>query len=154
MITSDEKKQKVLASLRSHANPQVRFNHRSRLPIILSSKDKTFEKIWTDTINGYLDKNPSEEDIIVLLEKMYSQMQLWQRKIFVVDKFHYDDRWFPYKFSVDEPQYTFGILKVHDIPYNTFEGKRNKRSFVCSMYDLIFNEYCEPFMVFVNEIGL
>ena len=168
MITSDEKKQKVLASLRSHANPQVRFNHRSRLPIILSSKDKTFEKIWTDnviierdfgierpkiltdTINGYLDKNPSEEDIIVLLEKMYSQMQLWQRKIFVVDKFHYDDRWFPYKFSVDEPQYTFGILKVHDIPYNTFEGKRNKRSFVCSMYDLIFNEYCEPFMVFVN----
>ena len=167
MTTSEERKQKVLASLRHHANPLVRFNHRSRLPIILSSKDKSIEQIWTDNVIierdfgierpkiltndlGKIDKNPSEDDIIVLLEKMWSQMQLWQRKIFVVDKFHYDDRWFPYKFSVDEPQYTFGILKVHDMPYNSFEGKRNNKSFVCSIYDLIYNEYCEPFMVFVD----
>ena len=36
------------------------------------------------------------------------------------------------------------------MPFNSFEGRRNKKSFVCSLQDLIYHEYCEPFMVFVG----
>lgn len=71
-------------------------------------------------------------------------------KITAVQKFHYNDKWYSYKYSIEEPQYTIGILKVTNMPYNSFQNKRNKKSFVCTMHDLLYQRYCEPFMIFIN----
>lgn len=65
--------------------------------------------------------------------------------------FHYNDTWYTYKYSVDEPQYNFGIVRVDNLPLNSFEGRREMRSFVATMHDLIYQRYCEPFMFFVNR---
>ena len=71
-------------------------------------------------------------------------------KITAVQKFHYNDKWYSYKYSIDEPQYAIGILKVTNMPYNSFQNKRNKKSFVCTMHDLLYQRYCEPFMIFID----
>jgi hypothetical protein len=65
--------------------------------------------------------------------------------------FHYDDTWYEYKYSADEPQYTYGIIRVENMPFNPFEGKRNMKSFICSLNNLFYQRYCEPFMLFINK---
>ena len=169
-MTQLEKQQALVSNLRSHTESTVRFNHRSRIPIILTSDESIIDSTWSDNVviekEGIierpkilteiiedvkkLNRDLSEDEVIVYLEKYYNEYYIQERDIYVVDTFHYDDRWFSYKYSVDEPQFTFGILKVKNMPYNSFEGKRNKKSFVCSLSDLIYHEYCEPFMVFVG----
>lgn len=169
MIT-EQQKNDLLALLRSHTLTTFRTNQRQKLPIVISSKGTFFKRFWWERIvtvddDGNIDRNriltefieeisksPHSDDIIAYLE--HAIMEEWYDKrygIIPVDYFHYDDRWFMYKYSVDEPEYTFGILKVDNMPYNSFEGKRNNRSFVCSMHDLLYNEYCEPFMLFINR---
>ena len=171
-MTQSERQQSLISLLRSHTVSAVRPNHRSRLPIILTTDDKVIEDNWSDNVvverrtdkvierpkilTEYIEnvktikKDFTNEDIILFIEKYYNEVYIQKRKVYVVDKFHYDDRWFPYKYSVDEPQFTFGILQVENMPFNSFEGRRNKKSFVCSLQDLIYHEYCEPFMVFVG----
>lgn len=171
-MTQLERQQALISLLRSHTVSAVRNNHKSRLPIILTTDDKIKEdnisdnvvverhidkvierpKILTEYIENVraIKKDFTDEDIILFLEKYYNEVYIEKRNIYVVNKFHYDDRWFSYKYSVDEPQFTFGILQVENMPFNSFEGKRNKKSFVCSLQDLIYHEYCEPFMVFVG----
>lgn len=169
-MTQLEKQQALVSNLRSHTESTVRFNHRSRIPIILTSDESNIYNLWSDNVviekNNIIERpkiltqiiedvqkinrDLSENEIIVFLEKYYDEYYTKERDIYVVDMFHYDDRWFSYKYSVDEPQFTFGILKVKNIPYNSFEGRRNKKSFVCSLSDLIYHEYCEPFLVFVG----
>lgn len=169
MIT-EQQKNDLLVLLRSHTLTTFRTNQRQKLPIVISSKGTFFKRFWWKRIvtvddDGNIDRNkiltefieeisksPHSDDIVAYLE--HAIIEEWYDKrygIIPVDYFHYDDRWFMYKYSVDEPEYTFGILKVDNMPYNSFDGKRNNKSFVCSMHDLLYNEYCEPFMLFINR---
>ena len=66
-------------------------------------------------------------------------------------KFHFNDKWYSYKYSIDDPQFTFGIIQAYNIPYRSFDLKRDKNTFICSMNDLIYQHYCEPFIIFVNN---
>ena len=169
-MTQLERQKAFVSMMRSHAESAVRSNHRSRLPIVMTTDSKFISDEWDDNVvvdndgeierpkilteylsglNG-LSKTITDNEIVVLLEKYYDESHIEHPKVHVVDKFHYDDRWFSYKFSVDEPQYTFGILQVDDMPYNSIDGKRNKKSFVSSLHNLIQHEYCEPILVFIG----
>lgn len=114
--------------------------------ITTEQKKKLVSALRTNTLFSFIEtslpklplviknNNPDDNDYSIKNEKC----------------FHYNNKWYSYKYSVDEPQYTFGILKVFNMPYRSFEGKLNKSSFICSLNSLIYQGYCEPFVLFIN----
>lgn len=122
MSLLEQEKEKLLIALKSHTISSTYKNEIPRIPITISNRNLLNE------IGIYNEESNIE----------------------VVKQFHYDDRWFNYKYSIDESQYTFGIIKINNMPYNTFKNKKNKKSFVCTMHNLIYQRYCEPFMIFIN----
>ena len=77
---------------------------------------------------------------------------LWRKcRIVNVKKFHYDDTWYSYRYSVDYPEETFGILEVFNLPFRPLTKLINKKSFICRMDQLMFNGIMQPFMLFVNR---
>lgn len=120
-MITTEQTQELISALIPHTITSVRNTELYNIPIVVNAKE--------EDMPGALTK------CIITNEKY----------------FHLNDKWYSYKFSADEPQFTFGILKVTNMPYTDFEGKRNNRSFLCTMHDLLYQGYCEPFMLFVNR---
>ena len=149
-MTSEERKQKVLASLRHHANPLVRFNHRSRLPIILSSKDKSIEQIWTDNVIierdfGELENHPGEE---------YNEYQFWNytlnRSDFGIEPIHdvfkRCEEFLDYIIS-KHPDGTI-LIVTHSSPYRALRHLIKKRPLKGPMLDgIISNCQYEEFEI-------
>ena len=96
------------------------------------------------TVSSVMENQKSKVPIVI--ENTSDKTYFIPRK-----KFHFNDKWYSYKYSIDEPQFTFGIIQAYNIPYRSFDLKRDKNSFICSMNDLIYQNYCEPFIVFVNN---
>lgn len=124
MITQ-EQKYELVSALKSHTLSSVRESVLPKLPIIIHGKEEY-------NIND--EEEIKIEECVITNEKM----------------FHYNDKWYSYKYSVDNPEYNFSILKVNNMPYNSFYNKRNKKSFVSTLQGLIYQGYCEPFVLFVN----
>ena len=112
-------------------------------------KEKLLIALKSHTISSVFDNEIPKIPIVISNKEDVCYKDI-NSNITVVKQFHYDDRWFNYKYSIDEPQYTFGIIKVDNMPYNSFQNKKNKKSFVCTMHDLLYQRYCEPFMIFIN----
>ena len=70
--------------------------------------------------------------------------------IYPVEYFHYGDRYYSNIYSIDHPEQTIGIIKVDSMPYSTLIKKFEKKSFVCNMHDIIYQRYCEPFIIFID----
>ena len=165
MIT-EAQKEKLLSTLRACTLSDT-INQRSKLPIVISGKD-TFivsarkDNVLTDdnnTINNeeifivdseLLNSDPDNLDDVILLNDTNIQYKVLKCRLVNSQKFHYDDKWYYYKYSVDEPEFNFGIIKVSYMPYNSFENKLEKRSFISTAYSLIRQGYCRPFMIFIN----
>lgn len=75
----------------------------------------------------------------------------WQNKIFAVDRYHYKDRWYSYRYSDDNPELTIGIIKTFNLPYWTFKDKNNKRSFYASLEKLVALRYITPIWLFIDN---
>lgn len=122
MITQ-EQKYELVSALKSHTLSSVRESVLPKLPIIIHGKEEY-----------NIDEENKIEKCVITNEKM----------------FHYNDKWYSYKYSVDNPEYNFSILKIDNIPYNSFYNKRNKKSFISTLQGLIYQGYCEPFVLFIN----
>ena len=165
MIT-EEQKLEIVKALTSHTLNSVYNNTLKKMPIIIDNKETV--PVDVDSSNPYYEYQNSDttseeyertaETVDTSTGKTSYSTETYQQKfgikhckLTVQKKFHFDDRWFSYKYSADEPEFTFGIIQVDNMPYRSFEGRRNKRSFICTMNDIIFNGYCEPFMIFVDR---
>ena len=76
---------------------------------------------------------------------------LYTGKIFKTKQYHYLDRWFTYAASVDEPEKTFGIIQVENLPYRNIGYKESKYSFCYPLTKMIYNKYIMPIMLFINN---
>ena len=105
--------------------------------------------IDSDTNREYLDgvhaivhdvmETDQEEDNVVFLRTMLLWW-LWRNsRIVNVKKFHYDDTWYSYRYSVDHPEETFGVLEISNLPFRPLTKLINKKSFICRMDQLMFN---------------
>ena len=137
MITI-EQKQKLVSALRTHTVTSVKNNQRNKLPYIISSTD-IFPEVTSTDATSVDDGN----SIVKYIEK--------KCRIYNVNKFHYNEKWYSYRFSVENPEETFGILKVENLPFRPFNYKENKKSFICRMDRLIYDDLIEPFALFVNR---
>lgn len=70
--------------------------------------------------------------------------------IYPVEHFHYGDRTYSSISSIDNPESSVGVLKIDNLPISTLIRKNEKKSFVCNMHDILYQRYCEPFMIFIN----
>lgn len=114
-----------------------------------------------DTGREYIDglypivHDLSETDEIankIVLLRTALRWWLWRKcRIVNVKKFHYDDTWYSYRYSVDFPEETFGILEISNLPFRPLTKLMNKKSFICRMDQLMFNGIMQPFMLFVNR---
>ena len=124
MITREEVYD-LVKDLKSHTLSALRENQKCLLPYI-----------YTD------------EDMVVDADgKWHSE----KTKIHAVDSYHYKDRWYMYKYSDDNPSETFGILKVANLPYRTFDNKAEKQSFIGGLEKLMEQDYIVPFMLFLDD---
>ena len=168
MITT-EQKQKLIAALKNHTLDSNINTLLPKLPIlftrdydtpisakeyanvIFEDEDGVMDYSGISTLNEDFILSLTQPDEVEYLKKIVYEYEKMYR-IYYQKKFHYNNKWYSYKFSADEPQFTFGILKVDfSLPYRSFEGKRNKKSFISSLNSLIYQGYCEPFMVFINN---
>lgn len=96
-------------------------------------------------------KNKYIPNSIALIKTAIESRITKKTQLISTDRFHYDDQWYSYRFSSDYPEETFGILRVDDMPYRSFERLENKKSFVCRMDQMVFNNLIHPFMLFINR---
>ena len=165
-MISEAQKDKLLSALRACTLSNI-GNQMSKLPIVISGKD-TFlisarkDNVMTDN-NGIINDedifiidsekiniDPDNLDDVILLNDTNIQYKVLKCRLVNSYKFHYNDKWYAYKYSADEPQYNFGIIKVSYMPYRSFENKLEKKSFIINAYSLIRQGYCKPFMIFIN----
>lgn len=168
MIT-EAQKQKLISALRNHTLSSVKNNQKTKLPIVISGEDTFIIYARRDNVLAEyndislfddseiiitnarrFDINPEDLDEVILLKNSDVEYGIKKCRLVNSPKFHYNDKWYAYKYSIEEPQYTFGIIKADHMPYNSFEGRLNKKSFICTAYSLIRQGYCRPFLLFVN----
>ena len=70
--------------------------------------------------------------------------------IYPVEYYYYNDRIYSSISSIDNPESSIGVIKVDDFPFSSLIKKSEKKSFVCNMHDILYQRYCEPFMLFIN----
>jgi hypothetical protein len=166
MIT-EEQKLEIVKALKPHTRDSVYENGLKRLPVIINSTevvpiemdpDNTYYE-YKNNVTTSVESTRTVETINTSTgktetsEESYTQYYGTKKyRLTAQTKFHYNDTWYNYKYSAEEPQFTFGIIKVDNLPYRSFNSKRNKKSFICTMNDLIYNGYCEPFMIFIDGL--
>ena len=91
------------------------------------------------------------EDDLVFLRTILNWWVRNKCRITNVKKFHYDDTWYSYRYSIDNPEETFGILEVSNLPFRPLTKLMNKKSFICRMDQLMFNGIMQPFMLFIDR---
>lgn len=169
----DKLSKKITSMLKSNTYDTVLVNTLAKLPIVVTKKytfnDTNGDVYPIDLDDGreYLDgvhaivhdtyqieeiKNKDEDaDEIVFLRTILTWW-LWRKcRVVNVKKFHYDDTWYSYRYSVDHPEETFGILEISNLPFRPLTKLVNKKSFICRMDQLIFNGIMQPFMLFVDN---
>jgi hypothetical protein len=114
----------LVNSMKSHTLSSLRENQRSKIPFIMDDEDEFFD---TDGV-----------------------LHSMKCKISAVEKYHYKDQWYYHKYSVDNPEKTYGILRVENLPYRSFYNKQDKESFIASMRSMINQNYIVPFMLFID----
>lgn len=132
MITvSSERLQEVVSSIRPHTYSSIEETTKYKLPFIITA----------------------DKEYISEMNKEDNTIKFGSAKSHIVNckKFHYKDKWYAYKYSADNPEDTFGILRVDNLPFRTFDSKMDKSSFICRMDRLIYDGLVEPFVVFVDN---
>ena len=165
-MIKEEQKLELVKALKSHTVSSIYENTLKKMPVIIHGEKSVPTEIDAD--NPYYEYEKSSVDKTVQFTVPTESINSSNKTVtgtgtrdvkYVTKKcritcqkrFHYDNRWYNYKYSADDPNFTFGILQVENMPYRSFEGKRNMKSFICSMNDLIYNGYCEPFMLFIDR---
>lgn len=72
-------------------------------------------------------------------------------KIFNTKRYHYLDRWYGYAFSADEPEKTYSIIYVENMPYRTLYKRGSTKSFTTSIERMIYDKELVPFLLFINN---
>lgn len=129
----DEQKNKLVSSLRNHTVSSQKNNQKSTIPIV---------------IGNVLD----EGSYVTYSGNSGNNTELTGKRINIINskRYRYDDKWYYYKYSVDNPEYTFGILEVDNLPFRSFANRRDKKSFIARLDRLVLQGYIEPFMLFIN----
>lgn len=66
-------------------------------------------------------------------------------------KYHYDDRWYGNRYSIEEPDAAYGVLKVSNLPFKSKFKRRSNMEFSGSIERLIYADEIVPFLLFVNN---
>lgn len=160
----------TVSRLKSNTYSTVYKNTLAELPIVVAGEDEFIEKVEATPIVDAINKETGErytggidtikKSTIASFEREPEQIQYlrsvdidWtirRYNIQNVRKFHYNDIWYAYKASVDNPEETFGILKVENLPFRKLDKVRSRKSFVCRMDQLIFTDLIQPFILFIN----
>jgi len=161
----------IVKKLKSSTFNSIYLNTLAKLPIVVTEEGAFIKNV---SISGGLITEVDEDthldlpenieqwshkllnagydpDSIKLLKTTVEQRLTKKCKLTSVKKFHYDDAWYSYRFSSDYPEETFGILRLDNMPFRSFDKLENKKSFICRMDQLMFNGLMEPFMLFVNR---
>lgn len=161
--------EKITSKLKSNTYNSVYLNTLSKLPIVVTGEG-TFVNAIAVSGDVYPINNETHESYMgelqllshQILNKDYNpdsvsylrtEIVEWMSKkcrLVNVKKFHYDDTWYSHKLSVDYPEESFGILKIENLPYRPLDKLMNKKSFICRMDQLMFNNLMQPFMLFVD----
>ena len=122
---------------------------------IKKKHDKLVSSMQARTVNSY---SKNQENRIPFILKNNDEMlskkgMLHNEQCFIspVDRYHYLDKWHMYKYSVEQPEKTIGILKVENLPYNPFSELVDKESFVASIDSILINKYCINFLLFIDN---
>lgn len=143
-MISKERKQNYVRALRNHS--AISRNIQSyKLPIIVRPNIKS-GKLKANYVPKVEYDYGLELDILSNSNTKYEKCELHNTK-----KYHYNNKWYSYRTSTNDHKYTFGILKVSNLPFKSFESKINKTSFFCSMNRMVYEGYIEPFMLFIND---
>jgi hypothetical protein len=166
----DNLSKKILTKLKSNTYNSVYLNTLAKLPIVVTGEgifinsievigdvfsinNKTKEQYIQELqllVHETLEKDINPDSVEYLIHEIVEMLNK-RCRIYSVDKFHYDDTWYTYRYSVDYPEETFGILKVDNLPFKSLYNLKNKKSFICRMDQLMFNNLMQPFMLFVNR---
>lgn len=161
---------KIISMLKSNTYNSVYLNTLAKLPIVVTGEGTFINSI---EVNGdvYPINNQTKEEyldelqLIVhdIIQSDYNPESVAYLRTIIVEwlsrkcrlinvkKFHYDDTWYAHRYSVDYPEETFGILKVDNLPFRKLDKLMNKKSFICRMDQLIFNDLMQPLMLFINR---
>lgn len=124
MITR-EQMYDLIHKLKPHTFSAFREQQRYRLPYIMDD-----------------ERNIYDTDGVLHLQKC---------KIHTVQNYHYKDKWWYYKYSVDFPEETFGILRVENLPYKTFDDRLEKKSFISNLERMVVQDYLNPILLFIDN---
>lgn len=165
----DKLSEKIVSTLKSNTYNSVYLNTLAKLPIIITNEGTFINNIEVSgdvypVIDGkpYLGElhihehetkqleNYNPENIVYLSSAKLTEKLSRKCRLINVKKFHYDDTWYGYRYSVDKPEETFGILQVGNLPFRSLDKLLNKKSFICRMDQLMFTGIMQPFMLFIN----
>ena len=72
-------------------------------------------------------------------------------RMFNTKKYHYNDRWYTYAYSDDEPYKAYGIIYAENLPYKSLFKRREKMSFMARLDRMVNCNEIEPFLLFINN---
>ena len=135
--------EKIVGMLKSNTYDSVYMNTLIKLPIVIT-KEGTFNETIGDVYGIDSDTNEEYNDLDIIINNTFRTNKtednlvylrtilhwwLWRKcRINNVKKFHYDDTWYSYRYSVDHPEETFGILEVSNLPFRPLAKLTNKKS--------------------------
>lgn len=160
---------KIISKLKSNTYNSVHDNLLSKIPILIDGNGSNINTISVNGDTYYINNETGErcldeleliiKDIIQsnkdpeVIAYLRTSILKWMSKICKivnVKEFHYDDTWYVHKDSVDNPDESYGILRIDNMPFRSFNKLINKKSFICRMDQLVFNNLMEPFMIFID----
>ena len=73
-------------------------------------------------------------------------------RVFNTNKYRYNDTWYGYTLSADEPEKVYGIIHVDNLPYKSlFNRGSTEKCFISRLDRMVFLNEVEPFMLFINR---
>ena len=72
-------------------------------------------------------------------------------KIEYTPRYRYKGRWYTYRDSADNPEQTFGIIKIDNILFTGMLEQDSRKSFVGSMSKMVFQNYIHPFILLLDD---
>lgn len=76
---------------------------------------------------------------------------LYTGRIFKTKQYHYIDKWFVYAASVDEPEKTFSVIQIDNLPYKNIGLKESRKSFCYPLSKMVYDNNIMPILLFINN---
>lgn len=152
-MISKSDKFSVINNMKSHTVSTINENKNRIFPVVITDKIKVryneeYNVYSTVLINNsiYLKNEDIQQmDTALLFEDIDKRVNFYN-----CERYHYNDRWYHYTLSADEPEKTFGIINATNLPYKSFYRRTKKDSFITRLDRMVLKNEIEPFILFIN----